>query len=125
MEIKAELKFARVAPRKLRPLAKAAAKMRIDEALNFLHFSNKKGALIIKKVLESAISNARNNFKLNRDDLIIKKIEIGEGSAYKRWRAVSRGMAHGYKKRTSHIKVFLTKIKEIPVEGEKKNGSKS
>lgn len=125
MDIKAELKFAKISPRKMRLLANSIKKMRINDALNTLTFSNKKGAVLIKSVLESAISNAKNNFRINKEDLIIKKIDIFGGPAYKRWRAVSRGVTHEYKKRTSHIKVTLTKIKEIPRFKEKKNGSKN
>lgn len=122
MIIKAELKFAKISPRKIRLLANSVKKMRINDAFNTLDFSDKHGAVLIKNVLEQALSNAKNNFKVNKEDLIIQTIDVCQGPSYKRWRAVARGSAHEYKKRTSHIKLILTKIKEAPVK-EKKNGS--
>lgn len=124
MIITSELKFAKISPRKIRLLANSVKKMRINDALNALTFSDKKGAVLIKSVLESAIANAKNNFKINKEDLIFKTIDIFGGPSYKRWRAVARGSAHEYKKRTSHIKITLTKIKEVPVANDKKINSK-
>lgn len=123
MIIRAQLKFAKTSPRKIRLLANSVKKMRINDALNALSFSEKSGAILIKNVLESAIANAKNNFKINKQDLIIKKIEVFGGPSYKRWRAVARGVTHGYKKRTSHITIELDKVKEVPISKEKKNGS--
>ncbi len=128
MEIKAELKFARISPRKARLVAANLHKMRLDEALTQLEFSEKKAAGLIKSVLNSAIANAKNNFGINKEDLVIKQVDVLPGPFYKRWRAVSRGAAHLYKKRTSHIKVILTKIKSLPenkTDKEKKDGTKS
>lgn len=123
MIIRAQLKFAKTSPRKIRLLANSVKKMRINDALNTLGFSEKSGAILIKNVLESAIANAKNNFKINKEDLIIKKIEVFGGPSYKRWRAVARGVTHEYKKRTSHITIELDKVKEVPISKEKKNGS--
>lgn len=112
-------KYARISPKKVRSLANEVKKLRIDDALNVLTFSPKNGAKYIKEVLESAIANAKNNFKIDKSNLLIKSIDVNGGTFFKRWRAVSKGGAHEYKKRTSHIKVVLDEIKKIPVEVKK------
>ncbi|MBI5465597.1 hypothetical protein HY946_03220, partial [Candidatus Gottesmanbacteria bacterium] len=78
--------------------------------LDQLAFLNKAGAKVLLKTLKSAIANAENNLKIKRENLKIKKIEIGEGPRLKRWRAISRGAAHQYKRRTSNIKVVLEEV---------------
>lgn len=113
MVIQSTLKYGRISPRKVRFIADRVKKMRIDEALTALTFSNKKGAIFIKKALETTLADAKNNFKMLQDNLMIKSIEVNEGPFFKRWRAVSKGSAHGYKKRVSHIKVVLEPIKIV------------
>ncbi len=124
MQILAQSKFIRISPRKIRSLASEVKKLRIDEALQVLAFTPKRGGKLIKKTLESAIANAKNNFKIKKNDLVIQTIDISSGTVFKRWNAVSKGTAHPYKKRTSHIRVILEQIKPILAK-EKKNGSKS
>lgn len=122
-------KFIRISPRKVRTLSNQVKKLRINEALSVLSFSSKRAGLLIKGTLESAIANAKNNFNVQKDNLVIKSIDINQGPSLKRWRAVSRGAAHKYSKRTSHIRVILENIKPIPDLNkkvkEKKNGTKS
>lgn len=113
MEVTAIAKYIRISPKKIRPLANHVSKLKLDEALHALSSSNKKGETFLKEVIESAVSNAKNNFKIDKSDLYIKKIEINQSPFFKRWRAVSRGTAHQYKKRTSQISVVLEKIKDI------------
>ena len=79
----------------------------VDKALNILNFSNKKAAVIIKKVLESAIANAEHNDGADIDDLKIKSISIDQGPTLKRLRARARGRADRIFKRTSHITVTV------------------
>lgn len=79
--------------------------MKINEALNLLKFTPKKGAKIIYKVVQSAASNAKNNFKQSIDDLVITKILVTKGPTYKRSLPISRGRVHPIRKRTSHITV--------------------
>lgn len=123
MEITAIAKYTRISPRKIRGLAKEIKKLKIADALNVLEYSSKRGAQYIKEVIQSALANAKNNFKIEKDNLFIKKIDVSEGPAFKRQQAVSRGMSHPYKRRTSHIRVVLEQIKVIS-EKEKKIKSK-
>ncbi len=128
--IQALAKSVRVSPRKLRVIAEEVKKMRLTDALSTLTNSSRRGAVDIKKTLDSAIANAKDTKNLTQNDLVISKIDINEGPVFKRWRAVSKGSAHGYTKRTSHVRVVLNEIKTIPVDSkkqevEKKSNTKS
>lgn len=113
MEIIATAKYLRIGPKKIRTLASLIKKLKIDDALNVLEYSPKSGAGFLKEVILSALANAKNNYKIEKDNLFIKKIDIFGGPAIKRQRAVSKGMGHPYKRRTSHIKVVLETVKII------------
>jgi len=115
MLIKAEQKYIRTSPRKIRLIAKAIKALPVMEALDSLKFLNKRAALPLAKTIKQAVANGVNNKKINQKDLKFASIEVLEGPTYKRWRPVSRGRAHTIFKRTSHIKVIL----------EAENGTKS
>jgi large subunit ribosomal protein L22 len=106
-QARAESKFVRISPQKMRSVADGVRKMSPQEALDALQFMNKKGAKPLRKTIKSAIANAAHNFDMDKDNLTFKEINIGEGTTYKRWRPVARGRAHQILKRTSHIKVIL------------------
>lgn len=108
MEILAFSKSVRVAPRKVRIVADAIRKMPIEDALSALSLINKRGAVALNKTLRSAIANAKNNNKLEKNMLKIKSIEVTESPFYKRFRPSTRGRVHPYKRRGSHIKIVLT-----------------
>ena len=105
-EARAIIKYQRDNPRKLRALVRLFKKLPLTEMLRQLKFSPKQVAGPILSALESALANAK-NLKLETDKLVIKTLEIGTGPAQKRWQPVSRGTAHAYKKRTSHIRIIL------------------
>lgn len=107
VEVVANIKYNRASPRKLRELARAVKKLSLEKMILQLKFSPKRVAEPLLEALQSAVANAKNNLKLEEGSLKVNRIEIGEGPRFKRWRAVSRGQAHEYKKRTSHIKVVL------------------
>ena len=107
MEIVAISRTVRISPRKVRLVADSIRKLSLDKALNTLALTEKRGASVLKTVFKSAISNALNNAKQNREDLFIKGIEVWDGPAIKRFHASTRGRAHPYKKRSSHIKIIL------------------
>lgn len=101
-------KYLRVSPRKLTLLAKSIVGKSVAEADFILTFLNKSGAKEFRKAVNSAVSNVLNRNLAARENLHISKIEVLSGPAMKRFRAVSRGMAHTYKKRMSHIRVVIT-----------------
>ena len=103
MEVMAKAKYVRRAPRKARIVADSVVGLRVSDALAQLEFSPRHAALDVAKVIKSAAANAEHNYNLSRDDLVVKQLLVDEGPTMKRFRPVSRGMAHQYFHRTSHI----------------------
>ena len=73
MEVKAIAKYQRISPLKVHYIAREIRGKQVDEALNILRFTNKKGAKLLSDVLKSAIANAENNNGLDRANLYVKK----------------------------------------------------
>ena len=105
MEIAAKHKSARLSAQKARLVADQIRGKGVEEALEILTFSNKKAAVLIKKVLESAIANAEHNDGLDVDDLSVSTIFVDEGATMKRIRPRAKGRADRIMKRTCHITV--------------------
>ncbi len=122
MEITAFSKSVQVAPRKVRIVADVIRKQNVETALTTLSFLRKRGSTVLLKTLESAVANAVNK-NLPKEGLVIKRIDISEGPAYKRFHPSTRGRIHPYKKKTSHIRIILSskeQVKPIEVKKEKK-----
>lgn len=94
-------------------IAGLVRKKKAQEALDQLKFTPKKGAELLYKVLHSAVSNATNNFKQKKENLIIKSILVTKGMTYKRGIPVSRGRYHPILKRNSHVTVEVGIEEEI------------
>jgi len=114
--MKSILRQVRISPKKANLIAQLVRNMKAEEALLTLKFTNKKAAPILKKLIESAVANAVNNFKQNAEGLYIKEIIVTEGPTYKRRTMVSKGRAHPILKRTSHITIKLEQKVEKKVE---------
>jgi large subunit ribosomal protein L22 len=106
MEINAKLRYLRVSPRKARLVAGVVRGMDIEGARVQLMFSKKGVAAPILKLLNSAISNAKNNFS-KTEGLYVKKIFVDQGPVYKRFHPQPKGVAGPINKRTSHITIVL------------------
>lgn len=111
MEIIAQSKAITISPRKARLVADAIRGHLAKKALNELTLINKRGAFVVIKTLKSAIANAVNNAKASEEKLMIKTIEVSEGTAFKRYHPSTRGRTHPYKKRTSNLKIVLEEKK--------------
>jgi large subunit ribosomal protein L22 len=106
METNAILKGVRLSEQKGRLVADMVRGKPVDQALNILAFSPKKGAAIIKKVLESAIANAEHNDGADIDALKVKTIYVEKGAVLKRFTARAKGRGNRISKPTCHI--FVT-----------------
>lgn len=106
METNAILRGVRLSAQKGRLVADLVRGKSVDQALNILAFSPKKGAVIIKKVLESAIANAEHNDGADIDTLKVKTIYVEKGTILKRFTARAKGRGNRISKPTCHI--FLT-----------------
>ncbi len=105
MEVAATLKGARLSAQKARLVANQIRGKSVDQALNILTFSPKKGAEIIKKVLESAIANAEHNDGADVDELKVSTIFVDDGTTMKRIKPRAKGRADRILKRSCHITV--------------------
>lgn len=103
MEVVAKLKGARLSAQKARLVADQIRGMAVEEALQLLSFSPKKGADIIKKVLDSAIANAEHNEGADVDELKVSTIFVDEAMTMKRIRPRAKGRADRIFKRSCHI----------------------
>ena len=107
MQAMAKLRFARISAQKGRLVADQIRGLPVENALNLLSFSPKKGAAMVKKVLDSAIANAENNEGADIDELTVKAVTVDEGPTMKRIRARAKGRASRILKRSSHITVTV------------------
>jgi len=105
MEVQAKLRGAHLSAQKARLVADQIRGKSVAEALDILAFSPKKGAEIIKKVLESAIANAEHNNGADVDELSVSTIFVDGGLTMKRIRPRAKGRADRILKRTCHITV--------------------
>ena len=105
---KCKMKFIRQSPYKVRFVLDAVRGKKINHALNFLEFSNKKAAKFISKALNSALSNyAQKNDNFDSDLLYLKEAYVDEGPKIKRFRPAAMGRATRILKRTSHLTVVI------------------
>ena len=105
MEVVAKLKGAKMSAQKARLVADQVRGKSVESALEILQFSTKKGADIIKKVLESAIANAEHNDGADVDELKVSTIFVDEGMTMKRIKPRAKGRSDRILKRSCHITV--------------------
>jgi large subunit ribosomal protein L22 len=106
MQVNAKLYGAKLSAQKGRLVADMVRGQKVDRALNILSFTPKKGAQIIKKVLESAIANAEHNNGADIDELKITSIMVEKGPVLKRFHARAKGRGNRVLKHTCHV--FVT-----------------
>ena len=107
MKSETKLNNLRIAPRKVRLIADLIRGLDVQEALNQLAYTVRRSSLPMEKLLRSAIANAENNFGLDRDNLYVSAVLVGEGATLKRWLPRAFGRATMLKKRTSKISLVL------------------
>ena len=103
MEVSAKMKGAQMAAQKARLVANQIRGKSVEEALLLLEYSPKKGAMLIKKVLNSAIANAEHNEGADVDELKVSTICVDEGMTMKRIKPRAKGRADRILKRSCHI----------------------
>ena len=107
VEVRAIARYVRMAPRKLRLVARAIAGRPVTEAKNILDFSPKRAARTMAKILGSAVANAENNRQLDAGDLVISRAFVDAGPTGKGWIPRARGRASQVHKRTSHVTIVV------------------
>ncbi len=121
MEVKAKLRYLRIAPSKVRPVLDLIRGLDVNSAETQLMFLSKKAAQPVLKLLNSAVANALNNYSIKKEDLYIKEIFADEGPTLYRWTPKAFGRAAPIRKRSSHLTIILgTKKKVLPRKEEEK-----
>ncbi len=108
MEVSARLRAVRISPQKCRLVADQVRGLEVGNALELLEFSNKKGAFLIKKLLESALANAEHNHGADVDELKVSRVCVDRGPMHKRYKARARGRASDVMKRTSNVSLAVS-----------------
>ena len=108
MEALAKHLFARSSAQKARLVADQVRGLPVEKALELLSYSPKKAAVLIKKVVDSAIANAEHNEGADVDELVITKICVDEGPTMKRIMPRAKGRADRIMKRSCHITVVVS-----------------
>lgn len=120
VKVKAKLKNLRISPRKVRVSADMVRGCNVDEAIFRLDNVIKKANEPIRKLIESAVANAQNNFDVEAGDLVVADIQVGEGMTMKRWTPRAYGRASQILKRSSHVYLTLEAEKAEKKKAEKK-----
>ena len=108
MRVQAKLRGARLSAQKARLVADQVRGRQVEEALNLLTYSSKKGTEVIRKLLDSAIANAEHNEGADVDELKISEIYVDEGMTMKRIMPRAKGRADRILKRSCHISITVT-----------------
>jgi large subunit ribosomal protein L22 len=115
-EFRAEAKFQRTSPQKAKLVLDTIKGMRVEQALNTIHFSTKRMGPIVEKVLRSAIQNAtyvsqEQGLDVDVDNLYVRTAVANEGPRMKRIRPAPMGRAFRYQRRLAHIIVTVAEKK--------------
>jgi len=107
MEARAVTRGLRISPRKARLVADVIRGKNVNEALQNILLSNRKGARMIRKTLESAIANAENSYNVDVDDLFVVRATIDMGPSMRRLRPRAMGRADIVRRPTSHVTIVV------------------
>lgn len=105
---KAVARYVRIAPRKARLVVDLIRGKKVGEAIAILRHTPKSSTPVLEKLLNSAMANAENNYKMDVNNLFISEAFVDEGPTLKRFRPRAQGRASRINKRTSHITIVLT-----------------
>lgn len=107
MEITAKIRMIRISPRKVRLVGDLIKKRNINDAMGILTYMPQKASFILKKLLDSAIANARQKKYVDIDNLYVKNVIVDGGPMLKRFLPRAMGRATKIRKRMSHITMIL------------------
>jgi large subunit ribosomal protein L22 len=113
---RAQVRYARVSPSKARVVLDLIRNQPVGTALEILDATQRDVALIIRKVLESAVANAEHNDGQSSDELAVVACYADEGPTLKRFRARARGRASRINKRTCHITIIVARMDDAELE---------
>ncbi|MEW6725130.1 MAG: 50S ribosomal protein L22 [Bacillota bacterium] len=112
MEARAQARYIRIAPRKVRVVLDLIRGKSVAEAMAILRHTPKVASEVLSKVVKSASANATNNFDMDENRLYIAEAYVDQGPTLKRWHPRMKGQAFPILKRTSHVTVVVRERKE-------------
>jgi large subunit ribosomal protein L22 len=112
MKVRAQAKYVRESPYKVRRVLDLVRGLPVHEAEDVLRLTQRGATEPIEKVLKSAVANAEHNHALDIDDLVVAEAYADEGPTLKRYRPRARGRATRIRKRTSHITIVVSDMNE-------------
>ncbi|OGC11511.1 50S ribosomal protein L22 [candidate division WOR-1 bacterium RIFOXYA12_FULL_52_29] len=107
VNVLAKSKWVRSSPRKIMRVMDEVRGKSVAEAVSLLKFMPQKAARVLEKTLLSAVANARNNYKMDENKLVLGEVFVTKGFVMKRFQPRARGRAFPIKKRTSHVTVSV------------------
>jgi len=110
MEIIARTRMIRISPRKVRLVGDVIKRKNINDAMGMLTYMPQKAAFILKKLLDSAVANAKQKKYVDVDNLFVKNVLVDGGPVLKRFLPRAMGRATKIRKRTSHITMILDEL---------------
>ncbi len=110
MEIVARARMIRISPRKVRIVGDVIKKKNINDAMGMLMYMPQKSAFILKKLLDSAVANAKQKKYVDVDNLFVKNVIVDGGPVLKRFLPRAMGRATKVRKRSSHITMILDEL---------------
>lgn len=108
MEAKASMKYLRIAPRKVQMVIDMIRGKQVEEALNLLSFTPKRACAPVKKLLLSAVANAKQRGAADVDELIVSRCYVNKGPNLRRFKPRAMGRATRIDKTTSHVHLELS-----------------
>lgn len=122
--VKAEAKWVKSSHRKINRVAEILRGVPALKALDLLKFMPQKGARILEQVVKSAIANAKNNFKMKEETLVVTEAYANQGVKMKRWQAKARGRVAPLVKKTCHVTIMVEEKENKRKAKEETDGSK-
>lgn len=110
MQVTAQLNYLRIAPRKVRLVARRLRGLDVNLATSQLKYTVKRASHPILKLLNSAVANAENNHGLHKETLYIKDLIVNEGIKLKRFKPKGFGMVMPIQRKSSNIKIILDQL---------------
>ncbi len=110
VQARAISRYNRQSARKIRKVLNKVRGAKVNNAIDYLHFSPEKASVLIEKTIRSAVSNLMQvdeNSNVNIDSLLIKEAYVNQGPVMKRFRAASMGRASRLRRPTSHLTIVI------------------
>ncbi len=122
----AKLRHLRISPRKVRLMVDLIRGLKVTDAIVQLELSKKSAARPVLKLLNSAVANAKHNYEMIDEKLVIKEAMVDEGATLHRWLPKAMGRATPIRKRSCHVTLVLEgEVSEKKIKKDKKNEKKN